>query len=486
MITLEILSLHVNSGWVQKRLMQLYVDSCMESSEPPNIRLLMKLYNLEVSEDEIIVSDCELQDVSISPLLNALQAHRPIAVLNLSHNLLGNGTMVKLQHVFSSSQGYGGLVLDFHCNRFGPTALFQICECPVLFSRLEVLNISGNRLTDACASYLSTILKKCKALYSLNIERCSLTSRAIQKIADSLGPESVLAQLSLGYNGPLSANSLANLLSKLTTLRRISELNLNGLKLNKPVVDKICQLTKVSCLSALMLGGTGIGTDGVIHLLDSLSMGGTQEPLKPDQSYCAPSSHSLGNDISFAGSCLLELNLGENAVLQEGGAALASFLKNQECSLRVLVLNKCRLGLTGMLMILKALVANDSLEELNLAENIDENGLSAVNMESSHLEVADSEEDEKLTESCCIAKAANTIDGPILELSNGIGMAKQLQILNLSNNWFTKEATEELYAAWSTGTRAGVAERHTEEPDLLHLYVNGHTCCSMRPCCRRN
>jgi len=41
---------------------------------------------------------------------------------------------------------------------------------------------------------------------------------------------------------------------------RFSELSLNGLKLSKPVVDSLCQLAKTSCLSGLMLGGTGIGT----------------------------------------------------------------------------------------------------------------------------------------------------------------------------------------------------------------------------------
>jgi hypothetical protein len=146
----------------------------------------------------------------------------------------------------------------------------QICECPVLFARLEVLNISGNRLTDACGSYLSTILENCTgkfqtfktfskwllmcfswkslcqsvhlqglskgfvelicvehqlcmledasiffpprilicfahkcsfcfvALYSLNIERCSITTRTIQKVADALNASLVLAQLSIG------------------------------------------------------------------------------------------------------------------------------------------------------------------------------------------------------------------------------------------------------------------------------------------------
>lgn len=36
------------------------------------------------------------------------------------------------------------------------------------------------------------------ALYSLNIEQCSITSRTIQKISDSLDAESVLEHLSLG------------------------------------------------------------------------------------------------------------------------------------------------------------------------------------------------------------------------------------------------------------------------------------------------
>lgn len=36
------------SGWVQKRLMKIYIDCCKELSEPPNLKLLKKLYNLEV------------------------------------------------------------------------------------------------------------------------------------------------------------------------------------------------------------------------------------------------------------------------------------------------------------------------------------------------------------------------------------------------------------------------------------------------------
>ncbi|KAF3945413.1 hypothetical protein CMV_028214 [Castanea mollissima] len=82
-------------GWVQKPLIKLYIDSCNELSEAPNKRLMKKLYNnrMEVSDDEVIVSECELQDLSITPLLNALHAHKTFAVLDFSHNLLGNRTI---------------------------------------------------------------------------------------------------------------------------------------------------------------------------------------------------------------------------------------------------------------------------------------------------------------------------------------------------------------------------------------------------------
>lgn len=103
-------------------MMKLYIDYCEKKSEIPNSKLLKKLYNLEVrtlqirihssvqfldvyvhfepedpiiifehqvSEDEIIVSDCGLQDVSISPFIDALCEHRTVAMLDVSHNALG-------------------------------------------------------------------------------------------------------------------------------------------------------------------------------------------------------------------------------------------------------------------------------------------------------------------------------------------------------------------------------------------------------------
>ncbi|KAK8989807.1 hypothetical protein V6N11_064223 [Hibiscus sabdariffa] len=505
------------NGWVQKRLMKLYIDSCKELRETPSMKLLGKLYVSEI-EDEVNVSECGLLDISIIPLLNAFHAHTGVAMLDLSHNSLGNGTMEKLQQFFSSSgQKYGGLTLDLHCNRFGPTALFQICECPVLFTRLEVLNISGNRLTDACGSYLSTIIEKCRAyampllslaLYSLNVERCSITSRTVQKVADALDTESILSQLFIGHNNPIPGNAISYLLGKLAILK------------SKTVVDDLCRLAKISCLSRLMLEGTGIGTDGALGLTHSL-FSSTSEPLKLDLSFCGVASTYISelNTNAIFISSILELNLQGNPIMEEGGNALASLLMNPQCCLKVLNLNNCQLGMAGILQLVHALAENESLEELNLARNADmdkqlgikyakptnrsseslqpnqtvsDGGLDTA---CNKLEVADSEDDEARVETgasglndCCASSCQrnSTLECQLVqELSVAIGMAKQLQMLDLSDNGLSFQASEALYNAWSSGSRAGLSWQHIEDR-IVHFSVEGNKCCRLKPCCKKD
>ncbi|KAK4775290.1 hypothetical protein SAY86_010225 [Trapa natans] len=306
------------SGWIHKPIMKLYVDCCEDLTEVPDLKLLTRLYNLEVSEDEVIASDCELQDVSITPLLNALSARGTISMLNLSHNLLGNVTVEKLQKILNSSgQNYGDLSLDLHCNRFGATSLFQICECPVLFERLVMLNISGNRLTDSCGYYISTILKSCRALYSLNIERCCISSRTIEMISDAIHDKSTLSKLWIGHNDNILGNAIISLLSKLGTLPRFSELSLSGLKLSKTVVDHLCQLVKTISLSGLMLSGTSLGTGGALPLTEAF-LSESCELVKFDLSSCglSPNYFSQLSTNDLLGG-ISEVNLGGNNITQE-------------------------------------------------------------------------------------------------------------------------------------------------------------------------
>ncbi|VAI61758.1 unnamed protein product [Triticum turgidum subsp. durum] len=503
--------------WVPKRLMKLYVDFCTKSSEAPNKKLLKKLYNLEVSEDEIILSDCGLQDLSISPLLEALRSHKTIAMLDLSHNMLGNETIESLQQIFaSSSQTYGGLTLDLHCNRFGPTALFQICECAVMTERLEVLNLAGNRLTDGCSSYLFTILQKCKALYSLDVEQCSITSRTVQKMADALHEGSVLSHLSIGKNNPISGNTMLNLLSKLASLKRFSQLSLTGIKLNKLIVDKLCLLAQSLSLSGYLLGGTSIGPGGTIRLTEALSSA-SQELMRLDLSNCGlttPEFSQICTNLSRIN--ILDLNLGGNSINMEGCDAVGAVLANPQCSLRSLTLDRCNLGL-----------GNDQLEELSMAENanlalertlhLDEDmqdvstgtehrhghnaeagdNVAPGNVDLEKMVVADSE-DEAANEdrrtvsgparSCASSCQRNSYSGCqfVQELAEALVSAKQLRVLDLSQNGLSEEAVQSLYSAWASGPRGdGVARKHVGK-EVVHFSVDGATCCGLKPCCRRD
>lgn len=118
-------------------------------------------------------------------------------------------------------------------------------------------------------------------------------------------------------------------------------------------------------------------------------------------------------------------------------------------------------------------------------------GLCAVNMACNQLEVADSEEDP-----IRVKAAASGIDDScassgqkdlslecqfIQELSTAINMAKNLCLLDLSNNGFSTKAAETLYSAWSS-SRAGW-ERHIEG-QTIHLFIKGKKCCRVKPCCK--
>lgn len=172
-------------------------------------------------------------------------------------------------------------------------------------------------------------------------------------------------------------------------------------------------------------------------------------------------------------------------------------------------------------------VDNNSLEDLNLANNVDINQHSTprhdmttkeradaqlLNLESSpkahipeeveparqalipekkdvdELEVADSEEDPIRVEAAasgiddtCASSCHRNSSSPefqfIQELSSAITSARKLQVVDLSNNGLSTEAAERLYEAWST-SRPCPAYKH-----LFLLFTEGRNCC-MKPCCR--
>eukprot|EP01018_Ginkgo_biloba_P028501 Gb_06807 [translate_table: standard] len=371
----------VIDGWVRMPLVERYLIFCKGCSQKPNAKLLSKLHSLKVSEDEVVASDCELQDVSVLPLLRALREDGTFSLLDLSHNSLGNQTVHGIQEMIAASNKKDlGLTLDLHHNQLGASSLIQICQCPVSFSRLEVLNLSGNRLTDACARHLSMVVEECKALAILNLEGCALTTRAIQRIANALPFESGLVKLSIGKNNPISGAAMADLLKKLSMLKSFSDLDMTNIELNKTAIEALCYLLQMSSsISALAVGGTHIETDGALKLSGTMTKR-TMVLTKLDMSFCGIDNHGgskLCRDfILYEG--LLHLSLSGNQLEQEGANVLGQLLANARCHLKTLLINKCHLGQAGILKIIQSLQENRSLKELGLAgNNIVENNSTA-------------------------------------------------------------------------------------------------------------
>jgi hypothetical protein len=94
--------------------------------------------------------------------------------------------------------------------------------------------------------------------------------------------------------------------------------------------------------------------------------------------------------------------------------------------------------------------------------------------------------DESCSSSCNVGSLASS---PVAqELCEAILSAKQLKMIDLSGNGFGKDAVELLYSAWGSGSgfRGDVLTRKHITKDCIHFYVEGVTCCGVKPCCRRD
>ncbi|OAE34095.1 hypothetical protein AXG93_2891s1190 [Marchantia polymorpha subsp. ruderalis] len=255
-----------------------YAEECSISGVLPNAMLINKLQSLKSSEDEVLASECNLTDKCARPFISALQENKTLTVLDLSHNQLGNAAVNDIQQLIKlTNQTDLGLTLDLHSNKLGAGALTQICRCPVALSRLEVLNLSENRLTDAASRHLSLILEGSPALATLSLESCGLTTRTILKLISALDSNSTLAKLCIGKNSPIDGYVLQDLLQKLSTLHSFAELDMKGLELDEVAVSGVCTLLQNSrSISILNLEATDIRNDGALLISESLKTATTR------------------------------------------------------------------------------------------------------------------------------------------------------------------------------------------------------------------
>ncbi|KAG0561292.1 hypothetical protein KC19_9G052400 [Ceratodon purpureus] len=359
-------------GWVAIPVLERYEAHCIAASANVNPALALKLKVLKGSCEEIDASSCDLQDISAKPFIAALQENDALSSLDLSHNLLGNATMHAIQEMIAATkQNDLGLTLDLHMNQLGAAALTKIAKCPVTLSRLEVLKLSGNRLTDAAGRNLAAILAQSKALATLEIEGCGLTTRTIQQISSSLQPESSLVKLCIGHNNPIGGSALSILFQKLSGLLSFTELDLRGIELDEKGVLAVTSLMKSSSsLSVLNMAGCEIQNHDAQVMCRAL-MGSTVQLLNINMSSCGlsrePALEVCQQLTAIHG--LATLNLSNNQLNEQAIDVLSVALRQEGCRLKSVILNNCSIGQSGVLHLLESLEGNSVLWELHIAGN---------------------------------------------------------------------------------------------------------------------
>jgi hypothetical protein len=123
------------------------------------------------------------------------------------------------------------------------------------------------------------------------------------------------------------------------------------------------------------------------------------------------------------------------------------------------------------------------------------NDIAPRNVDFENMQVPDSE-DEADNEnhhavpgprgSCASSSQRNPCCQGIQELVHALVLAKQLKVLDLSQNGLSEEVIQSLYFAWVSGPRGdGTARKHVNK-EVVHFSVDGMRCCSLKPCCRRD
>ncbi|KAE9009210.1 hypothetical protein PR003_g17161 [Phytophthora rubi] len=232
----------------------------------------------------------------------------------------------------------------------------------------SVLKLGGFSLGDACTRLLSDVLTHgASKLRTLDLGFNRLTDKGATQLAVALETNSSLESLYLSGNeiGPAGARALAQALTKNTHLR---SLHLSGNNIGEEGARFLAEgIAGNTALRALYLGTNGIGAAGMQSLATALTHNKSLEELTLGQNKGGSAGvRHLAAAFATGHVALSTLELGKNAVDQEGAIALARSLCGAN-RLQNLYLDHNPLGDVGASAFGALLAQNAELRVLDLS-----------------------------------------------------------------------------------------------------------------------
>ncbi|XP_072893780.1 NACHT, LRR and PYD domains-containing protein 3-like isoform X2 [Hemitrygon akajei] len=247
---------------------------------------------------------------------------------------------------------------------------------------VETLSFSGRTLTLIDCAVLSHVIGLCDTIKHLDLENCHIQCEGIQRLGPGLHKcqELRLGRNDLGDSGvKLMSAALRNLECKIQKLELI-EVGLT----DSGTEDLASALSTNLSLMELNLGDNKLGDSGV--KLVSAALRNPECKIQKLKLYRVGLTGSGAKDLVSALSInpsLMELYLSDNKLGDSGVKLVSAALRNPECKIQKLGLEKVGLTDSGAEDLVSALSTNPSLTELNLSCN--ELGDSGVKLVSAAL-----------------------------------------------------------------------------------------------------
>ena len=363
---------------------------------------------------------------SVSAILKALKENSRLNVLNLNDNVMTEEAAEDLADVIKNNTHLKQLCIEN--NKLGVSAAV-ILQALTRTSNLEVLNLNGSNLTGEVVEHLVSVIKNNSCLKQLYLSSNDFKS-SVSAILRALKENSRLNVLNLNDNVMTeeAAEDLADVIKNNTYLKQLCIEN-NKLGVSAAVI--LQALTRTSNHEVLNLNGSNLTGEVVEHLVSVIK-----------NNSCLKQLYLSSNDFKSSVSAILKalkensrlnvLNLNDNVMTEEAAEDLADVIKNNT-HLKQLCIENNKLGVSAA-VILQALTRTSNLEVLNL------NGSNLTGEVVEHLVSV-------IKNNSCLKQlylSSNDFKSSVSAILRALKENSRLNVLNLNDNVMTEEAAEDL------------------------------------------
>ena len=311
--------------------------------------------------EELCLSNNSLK-TSAAVILKALKEKSVLKILNLNSNLMTEEVAEDLAAIIRNNRNLEQLCIEG--SRLGLSAV-MVLQALQEHSRLKVINLSDNNLTVyVAAENLAAIIKNNSSLEELYLSNNGLkTSAAV--ILEALKEKSVLKILNLNSN-LMTEEVVEDLEAVIINNRSLEQLCIEGNRLGLSAVMILQALQEHSRLKVLNLSDNNLTAYVAENLATIIKNNSSLEELYLSNNGLKTSAAVILKALKEK-SVLKILNLNSNLMTEEVAEDLAAVIRNNR-SLEQLCIEGNRLGLSAVI-ILQALQEHSRLKVLNLSDN---------------------------------------------------------------------------------------------------------------------